>query len=582
MPDRKRRSVNVELWGSHFKTWREQYKREGIVTRSGECIKLTQEKCAEIFGVSSYIIRRIENKEPNGIEYKIAEVFFVREHVKVKEKLRKDQAIVHDWLNYLEARVGSLRTFAEILNTEREPSSKCQPLINYNYLSIADPEWEGFLGGRQQALDAFERSLMLNFLFDDNRMLLLDSWFFITNAIKDHITTGRHFGLFGACLTEGIVVPAFRGKDTYSKGRTAVEAEISFREMLHIMQTEYDFAGVHEDAERIANSLDEAMNYKLIKVTGWPQHSVAQAFDELIKKYLVSSKLPHIQGDGEHQDFLDDLWKRTKKLRYECLNEARKITKDSVESDFGGLRRSDILKALSKELFGEIVRVPNIMELLHIMDSTRDATIIQKKEEVKYFWWWITHIYQWNQAREFKCNSNFPAYNHRVDNKDSLINTSLINNDDSISYIVNIPPLPVLKKLRRSTLIDFRRGMGAAYLGAVKAWRSNSTSKNADTLEHLLRSYADHISEETREERGAFHPDLLRVTLKTGLSTPEISDFNQPDTGYKLVDAGNDDSVIHHLYPTIEYHRKTLPESNISDTENTNLNTSLVFGRKIP
>ena len=80
-----------------------------------------------------------------------------------------------------------LRGVAEALNSFAATMSnaKAGRRNEFNYLSICDPDWEGFLGGPKSALRAFEQSLMMNLLFEDNKMLLLDSWFFISHSIID-------------------------------------------------------------------------------------------------------------------------------------------------------------------------------------------------------------------------------------------------------------------------------------------------------------------------------------------------------------------------------------------------------------
>ncbi len=80
------------------------------------------------------------------------------------------------------------------------------------YFSAADRQMESFL-----EQDAFDRSLVLNILFQDG-VAVPDIFFAISTGLESHFRDPT-LTLLEACIAEGLVAPSFRGPSTLPSRR---------------------------------------------------------------------------------------------------------------------------------------------------------------------------------------------------------------------------------------------------------------------------------------------------------------------------------------------------------------------------
>lgn len=145
----------------------------------------------------------------------------------------------------------------------------------YTYLSAADPALEGFLDK-----DAFERSLLLNILFQP-RVLVTDSAVFASHFIEQHVLQDPRRSLFEAGIASGIVVPAFRDRSS-----------ASFMNALDIVRVA-SLRGMLDSGEELARRLQFAAESNTsFSPIYWPQHSVGVKFAELVERSLMQSEPP--------------------------------------------------------------------------------------------------------------------------------------------------------------------------------------------------------------------------------------------------------------------------------------------------
>jgi hypothetical protein len=380
------------------------------------------------------------------------------------------------------------------------------------YFSIADRQLESFAD-----YNDFERSLVFNALFQKG-ILIPDIFCFISQNLIKHIFESDHpnrKSLFEACIEQGIVVPAFRNRET-----------TSFNDALADIN-ELEIQGVHENANKIANRLQNAAKKNpQFSPEYWPTHDIGEKFGQVVEHHLACQSPPEVDtGSGINLDELQDLWERTERWRIHCVGEARDKTKEMTGR---GLRRGEIMNAVGRDLgLSKDHKVNDIAELFRYKKHSKE------KKALRCFFRWVNDCYQYNQANEFGAIANFPIY----DPIESLMVSSILPKEQSkmdsepaptIRETVPLPSINVLSKMAPSEFILAYEESGTGYFEAVETWQQEPDDANEKEAIKYLRLYAKDICKRARQKNnvkadvviGAFvipTINLLTAVLLLGL-----------------------------------------------------------------
>lgn len=318
----------------------------------------------------------------------------------------------------------------------------------------------------------FRSSLVHNLLFEE-RIIIPDSFFFVSPQLRDHILNSDEQSLLEVAVSKRLIVPAFRSR-SYA----------SYRRLLQGLQESGICGLLRDTAELIAGRLDHASNDNPDPVE-WPQ-GVGRAYEALVREYYASEEFR--SGPlTKLNERAKAIWEDTYDLRCEFVEQAGDTTK-KIDAQ-GGLRRGELINSIGRHL-GSNKTLNTWGELIDLAATNPKLT----PEAVEHLARWANELYLVNQADCLDARRNIPSFDARTSLVPSgTLTQSSLGEVATIDEIVVLPTVEQLLRVSPRQLLDIREAQGAAYLGAVKAWSLCPNEENARRVQTSLRKYADHI-----------------------------------------------------------------------------------------
>ena len=367
---------------------------------------------------------------------------------------------------------------------------------NLVYFSAADRQLESFLDD-----EAFERSLMLNILFQEG-LLIPDIFCFESKYLESHLSTRGSGSLFETGIKHGLVVPTFRGQGTSS-----------FTEDLEIIEAAgggtSPVRGVLDNARSIAERLQAAADRnKSFEPATLPQFDLARNYDKLITDKLSNDDPPNVdQSSGITQQDVDMVWYETRPWRTVSMDEARAGT-DQV--GVGGLLRGQILIAVSGDIgLTSPERVGDVREVLKFVEQNDPA----KYPAVKTFFRWMIDLYQLNHARAFGAIPNIPEYGPL----NGILMADIVRNEPNANDLApnpiihlkaKLPAIKTLYQMNPENLVAIRKDVGPDYFKSMRAWQLDRSNENAQKVANKLTDYCGAISKQCKGNIGYADADI--------------------------------------------------------------------------
>lgn len=378
------------------------------------------------------------------------------------------------------------------------------------YLSIADRQLEGYIGERDYDDDTlnaeFDRSLILNILFQPQGVLITDILCAISGGLANHVRPDRRrrrkgrseYSLFEAALEDEnmLVRPSFRDPKTYT-----------FTDALKMIRA-HGIQGVRDDAEHTMELLQAAAERNPAFAPCHPTEHLGATFDDLLTERLQTPQPPVIGpsfSSGISQGELQRLWTLSERFRMDCLDEARKR---SIARGDRGARRGDIMNAVADWLDPrEKHRVDDIRTLPRFSDTP----------ELRMFFQYVNELYLYNHAQQLGATSDLPVYDDITATGIGQVAVSprlvLPQEATVLAHSVEFPTLRGLRQIRPSELLKIRDQEGRRYFQALQAWHTQDAELTRARVKQELTVYAEKLCHAAKEANS----DVLRiVTGPTG------------------------------------------------------------------
>lgn len=369
-------------------------------------------------------------------------------------------------------------------------------------------------------IDAFNRSLVLNILFQDRLLVYSGSLFTCENLFRHLSQKKDRFSLFEVACKEGLIVPALKDRQfdnlrdaanaqrKDSPGYELPEARI-YREQIITAVDNANARPVYcrEDAKPLGNSYEAAVRSLLCKDN--PPVCVEEKMDRSAV-FAIN-------------------WERTKRWRHEFIDIAVKRT---AENGNEGLRRQQIFNILGETLGIETNSDVTYPELVKACgDSKEDG------DALEIFLRWLAQCHFVSQAGAFGASINFPVYHHDTDFiLDSILRTPHDGPPpvgEGFTCEVYLPPDKDLAAMHPATLVAIRKHLGETYLASLRVWQNSPNETNLEALKYQLQTYCQVICEESKAARMLAQVQLRPGTLSlagneagklfSGLATPSIN-----------------------------------------------------------
>lgn len=344
-------------------------------------------------------------------------------------------------------------------------------MIDRVYLSAGDRQLSPFLPD-----SAFEESLVLNVLFQPSQLVIPDVFCFFP-AVEAHVLDhAASTSLLEAALSEGLLIPRMRDPDA-----------AGFVETFHVMSGgRGPIRGVGHRAKELAYRLDASLHPSGFDVIEyWPSVSVGERYEKLVRSVLQQDEPPDAMlREYIDADFLLDLWKRTKRWRYDGIDEGIRLTR-TVGGQ--GLRRGEMNRAIAR-LLG--------LATWKTTEGPRDILSRapeSQQGELRALFRWTAYLYHLNQADLFDSAVTVPGFDGIAsmifDAGDAMGPRA---QQDAIN-VLELPSLHALRQLPGQDLIAIRREEGRDFFAAVRAWSDDPSDATKARLLSVSEVYADAI-----------------------------------------------------------------------------------------
>lgn len=355
--------------------------------------------------------------------------------------------------------------------------------MRINFLNSADSALEHLIGP-----STFDESLLLNILFQ-NAVVLHEAHFFNSGLLRRHATrTPGFLSLFEHAARRGLILPAFRDKQTDSLS-TALD-NMRKEPVYGTGWMERELRDNDSYVRRIVASVDEGMSHA--EPLYWPENvSLGEGYKELVVAFLGSQDPPQIEAASqEHLDFLGRVWESTRKWRIDCVQHAIDAT---ARKGGAGLQRTEVYRSLGAELGFEYRNDGAGREAFH-----KHCADDEQRLCVDVFMRWLAQCHHINMARALEVSVNFPAYDLDSDIAlDSLVRTAtdapIALHAHGFRAAVCFPSLDELLRMSPEEIVAIRSDLGIGYMQALASWQSNPSEVTRDTVERCLQDYCHEI-----------------------------------------------------------------------------------------
>jgi hypothetical protein len=364
--------------------------------------------------------------------------------------------------------------------------------------SGADRQLEGLL-----TQSRFDTSLTEGLLFLDGSLIIPDIYFFISARLKCHLESAA-LSQLEVALEMGMVLPSFR-----SQGMA------NFVDSLQVVR-EAGIAGLlpGDQPDRIARRLDAAlMRAPDFQPVFWPSESptsAAEYYRKIVEACLTGDEPPPVES-AEKRAFLKEVWRRSAQWRIDCLQRA-------VTASGSGLRRGALMKEIGRTV-GIENPVDDVRELYVAAKAAGLAPEdVSAMETVCMI---MNNCYLYNQAQQQVAQADFPAYDQSAE----VVLTAGLSADDvaraelaprserpRLERTLIVPNMDALLEADPRRLLGVRQDIHGEYTAAVKAWRRDPTSQQAERLVDIEHAYVETL---TRNVSG-HQPDRMTITHVAG------------------------------------------------------------------
>jgi len=256
--------------------------------------------------------------------------------------------------------------------------------------------------------------------------------------------------------------------------------------------------GILPDADKLAERLDVTWGRAKNPVSHcWPQHNIGERYEALLVDRLQppGDHVPErLLRSGLSEQMAREVWEGTKKYRYACVDQGRKLTAKS-DPDGKGLRRGELLAALGWDLgLPRDQKVANATTLVRELRSSGKVGFCEKQ-----FIKWVCECYQTNHAAEFSAQPNFCAYDPATDLITRPIfgdagGSILDHRSDSLFCNAKCAPLDRMMAAPPGELIGLRNDFGIEFHTALRLWaRDPSDPTKQEDVRKKLDSYCSQI-----------------------------------------------------------------------------------------
>lgn len=380
-------------------------------------------------------------------------------------------------------------------------------LPEYSLFNAADDCLAHYVGE-----DSFNESLLLNVLFQE-KVLVHEAYFFNSTLLTKHIQGAKgEPSLFELAAQRGIVVPAFRHRQT---GTLEEAYELMKKEDVYGESYDLLHPAMQPFLDRLIGSVNVGLRNS--KPFYWPASDdqdeslgLGNGYYRIISELLQTQEPPeYAQHDGDRKQLFERVWTASKRWRQECVEEAVKGTQRKGAQ---GLQRTELFYALGRSLgMAENIATIGVADLVSHCKDEEQALCME------VFLKWITQCHHLNQARTFGTAINFPVYS--ID-RDFIIDSLLRSPVDPAPALsegfrceVLLPPVATLLQSGSPDVLAIRADLGLGYLNALKRWQGNPSDENQGAVENSLRDYCDQIS--ARYDRTVLQPLVASFTKGT-------------------------------------------------------------------
>lgn len=351
---------------------------------------------------------------------------------------------------------------------------------NYVLFTAADPIY-AFVPTRKD----FEYHLLMNLLFEE-KLMMHEGYIINSPFLAEHIGDNpRGKSLFEIAAENGLIIPAYRQRDTDSlrEAITIMEAAHSRKTILHL-STEKQII-----RDRLCESVDKGG-----EVFYWPNEKLSMGesyqnllFDKLRNESSVLNAIESYNEDGilsdinlTNKSIHEKLWDDSVKWRTRLLDDAASAT---IARGQTGIQRAEIFRLLAEDL--------KVEDVQKMKDSHRNY------DEAQAFFRWINHCHQLNIANFLGAAPYLLKYNFTQDFIASEFfsgtTTSSWEATEPIHATVSFPKLDLLMKGIQENPYHFielrNKEAGKEYRRSLNLWRINPTYRNREELLNVFTEY---------------------------------------------------------------------------------------------
>jgi hypothetical protein len=329
------------------------------------------------------------------------------------------------------------------------------------YFGACDLQMEEFID-----LAVFRRSMILGILFQGD-LAIPDIFFFITHYIPEIIKSDEPTRNFiASALRSDAIIPVFRSS-----------AHTTFRSSLEKIRSD-GIQGVHPEADKVCDFLEEAVRGKKLHYRLWPDAAVSVGYKQILERCLW------VEPTGAISPLFEQFWMRTRPVRTTIFDRLK-------PDDRGGYRRGDVMNAVHFHFSKSNKRIDDVKT---IWSNLRDKT---EAEDVKRLLKWFTYAYQFNQGRMFELSPSLAAMDD-VDIEFSR-NLAALSKEDEVGIIWNdefaIPGELALLTVDPAFIFEVRNSTtGLDYFEAVENWQKQPSDETSNVLLDRLSRYTTELN----------------------------------------------------------------------------------------
>jgi hypothetical protein len=353
------------------------------------------------------------------------------------------------------------------------------------YLSAAD-DAVGYLVGQE----GFNRSLLHNLLFG-SPVVVHESFFFNSTVLLGHVTGVRGESLFERAAREGLVLPAYRSRDTSN----LVAAHDDMRRNSYPPgSVPYSLDDTHY---RIIRAIDHGIDVgKVAPVYPIATESSGDLYERAMRSFFFSEAPPALVASDD--------WNALSEWR-DLIDEASERTKKRGQL---GLQRAELVHSICNRLNvpGDRVFMPLDQLVLRCQNPKQAAALAD-------FWKSMNQIHWLNMSDTFGIHTSLPGY--EIEGQETR--DGLDREQEHLTYIVDLPSYESLMRVDPNKLLDVRRDVGKEYRDARHSVISSS-GQLYDVVEPLRR-YGRSLCQLADDSRPTVWSDLTSIQkLSTSLS----------------------------------------------------------------